>query len=105
MRILVTGGAAFNGSVVIRHIICNARDSVVNLDKLTNTCNLEALAVVNDSECYTFEHLKTCDRTEVERIFREPQPDAVRYLATESYVDRSVDGPAGFINNNIIVHL
>jgi dTDP-glucose 4,6-dehydratase len=105
MRISVTGRAAFNGSVVIRHIICNTSDSVVNLDKLTYTGNLESLAAVNDSECYAFEQLNICDRTEVERVFREHQPDAVMYLAAESYVDRSVDGPAAFIENNIIVRL
>jgi len=76
MRILVTGGAAFNGSVVIRHIICNTSTSVVNLDKLTYTGNLESLAAVNDSERYAFEPLSICDRTEVEGGFRELQPEA-----------------------------
>ncbi|EJM75248.1 dTDP-D-glucose 4,6-dehydratase [Pseudomonas sp. GM55] len=105
MRTLDTGGTAFNGSVVIPHIICNTSDSVVNFNKLTYTGNLESLAAVNDSERYAFEQLNICDRTEVERVFREHQPDAALHLAAENYVDRSVDGPAAFIENNIIVCL
>jgi len=101
MRILVTGEAAFNGSVVIPHIICNTSDCVVNLDKLTYTGNLESLAAVNDSERYAFKQLNICDRTEVERVFREHQQDTVLHLAAES----SVDSPAALIENNIIVRL
>ncbi|AYC33298.1 dTDP-glucose 4,6-dehydratase [Pseudomonas cavernae] len=102
MKILVTGGAGFIGSAVIRHIICNTSDSVVNLDKLTYAGNLESLAAVNGSERYAFEQVDICDRAEVERVFCEYRPDAVMHLAAESHVDRSIDGPAAFIETNIV---
>lgn len=102
MKILVTGGAGFIGSAVIRHIIRHSADSVVNLDKLTYAGNLESLAETSSSERYTFEQVDICDRTAVDRVFREHQPDAVMHLAAESHVDRSIDGPAAFIETNII---
>ena len=102
MKILVTGGAGFIGSAVIRHIIRNTADSVVNLDKLTYAGNLESLAEVSDSPRYRFEQVDICDRSEVERVFREHQPDAIMHLAAESHVDRSIDGPAAFIETNIV---
>ncbi len=102
MKILVTGGAGFIGSAVIRHIIGNTTDSVVNLDKLTYAGNLESLVEVSNSERYVFEHVDICDRAEIDRVFREHQPDAVMHLAAESHVDRSIDGPAAFIETNII---
>ena len=102
MKILVTGGAGFIGSAVIRHIIRNTHDAVVNLDKLTYAGNLESLAEVSDSERYAFEQVDICDRAEVEGVFREHQPDAVMHLAAESHVDRSIDGPADFIETNIV---
>jgi dTDP-glucose 4,6-dehydratase len=102
MKILVTGGAGFIGSAVIRHIIRNTADSVVNLDKLTYAGNLESLAEVSDSERYAFEHVDICNRAELDRVFREHQPDAVMHLAAESHVDRSIDGPAAFIETNIV---
>jgi dTDP-glucose 4,6-dehydratase len=102
MKILVTGGAGFIGSAVIRHIIRNTADSVVNLDKLTYAGNLESLAEVSDSERYAFEHVDICNRVELDRVFREHQPDAVMHLAAESHVDRSIDGPAAFIETNIV---
>ncbi len=102
MKILVTGGAGFIGSAVIRHIIRNTADSVVNLDKLTYAGNLESLAEVSASERYAFEQVDICDRSAVERVFREHQPDAVMHLAAESHVDRSIDGPAAFIETNIV---
>jgi dTDP-glucose 4,6-dehydratase len=102
MKILVTGGAGFIGSAVIRQIICNTNDSVINLDKLTYAGNLESLTDVSGSERYAFEQVDICDRGEVERVFREHQPDAVMHLAAESHVDRSIDGPAAFIETNIV---
>ena len=102
MKILVTGGAGFIGSAVIRHIIRNTADSVVNLDKLTYAGNLESLAETSDSERYAFEHVDICNRAELDRVFREHQPDAVMHLAAESHVDRSIDGPAAFIETNIV---
>ncbi len=102
MKILVTGGAGFIGSAVIRHIIENTRDSVVNLDKLTYAGNLESLLEVSNSERYAFEQVDICNRAELDRVFKEHQPDAVMHLAAESHVDRSIDGPAEFIETNIV---
>jgi len=102
MKILVTGGAGFIGSAVIRHIIGNTSDSVINLDKLTYAGNLESLADISGSERYVFEQVDICNRGEVDRVFREHQPDAVMHLAAESHVDRSIDGPAAFIETNIV---
>jgi len=102
MKILVTGGAGFIGSAVIRHIIRNTQDSVVNLDKLTYAGNLESLLEVSESERYAFEQVDICDRAELDRVFAQHQPDTVMHLAAESHVDRSIDGPADFMQTNII---
>ena len=102
MRLLITGGAGFIGSAVIRHIIQNTEDSVINVDKLTYAGNLDSLVEVSDSDRYTFEQVDICDRAELERIFCEHQPDAVMHLAAESHVDRSIDGSAVFIETNIV---
>jgi len=102
VKILVTGGAGFIGSAVIRHIISNTQDAVVNVDKLTYAGNLESLADVSSSARYTFERVDVCDRAEVERLLRQHQPDAIMHLAAESHVDRSISGPAEFIQTNII---
>src|SRR5690606_21181873 len=102
MKILVTGGAGFIGSAVVRHLIQNTADSVVNVDKLTYAGNLESLRSVADHPRYAFERVDICDAAEVARVFREHQPDAVMHLAAESHVDRSIDGPAAFIQTNIV---
>lgn len=101
-KILVTGGAGFIGSAVIRYIINNTQDSVVNVDKLTYAGNLESLIDVSNSERYAFEQVDICNPAELKRVFDEYQPDAVMHLAAESHVDRSIDGPAEFIQTNIV---
>ncbi|WMN61192.1 dTDP-glucose 4,6-dehydratase [Pseudoalteromonas xiamenensis] len=102
MKILITGGAGFIGSAVIRHIIQNTTDRVVNVDKLTYAGNLESLAEVENHKRYTFEKVDICDRAELDRVFSEHKPDAVMHLAAESHVDRSIDGPTAFIETNIV---
>jgi dTDP-glucose 4,6-dehydratase len=102
VKILVTGGAGFIGSAVIRHIIGDTDDSVINLDKLTYAGNLESLQGAEQSPRYAFERVDICDRAAVDRVFREQQPDAVMHLAAESHVDRSITGPSDFIETNIM---
>lgn len=102
MKILVTGGAGFIGSAVVRHIINNTQDYVVNVDKLTYAGNLESLSDVSESQRYFFEQADICDAAAMARIFAEHKPDAVMHLAAESHVDRSITGPAAFIETNIV---
>ncbi len=102
MKILVTGGAGFIGSAVIRYIIGQTKDSVVNVDKLTYAGNLESLENISQNQRYAFEQADICDASEMARIFNKYQPDAVMHLAAESHVDRSIDGPAEFIQTNVV---
>lgn len=101
-RILITGGAGFIGSAVVRHIIENTNDSAVVVDCLTYAGNLESLSEVSNSDRYAFEQVNICHRAELDRVFAKYQPDAVMHLAAESHVDRSIDGPAAFIETNIV---
>lgn len=102
MKFLVTGGAGFIGSAVIRHLINDTDHSVVNLDKLTYAGNLHSLDSVSDSDRYSFEHVDICDSEQVARVYRDHQPDIIMHLAAESHVDRSIDGPGEFIVTNIV---
>lgn len=102
MKILVTGGAGFIGSAVVRHLLNDTGHSVINLDKLTYAGNLESLESVSDNPCYVLEQVDICDAVQVQRVFAGHQPDAVMHLAAESHVDRSIDGPGEFIQTNIV---
>lgn len=102
MRVLVTGGAGFIGSAVIRHLINETDTRVINVDALTYAGNLDSLAGVSDSDRYHFEQVDICDREALASVFNQYQPDAVMHLAAESHVDRSIEGPAAFIETNIV---
>ena len=100
--IVVTGGAGFIGSAVVRELINHTTYKVVNLDKLTYAGNLESLKTVEDNERYHFEQVDICDAVEIKRVLNQYQPDIIMHLAAESHVDRSIDGPGEFIQTNIV---
>ena len=102
MKILVTGGAGFIGSAVIRHIIQNTNNQVLNIDKLTYAGNLESLKEVDQNERYHFDQIDICDAETLTNAFENFKPDLIMHLAAESHVDRSIDGPAEFITTNIV---
>ncbi|QKS22802.1 dTDP-glucose 4,6-dehydratase [Vreelandella titanicae] len=99
---LITGGAGFIGSAVVRELIQNTAHKVVNVDKLTYAGNLESLASVEANERYTFAQADICDAQAMQQLFEQHQPDVVMHLAAESHVDRSIDGPAEFIQTNVV---
>ncbi len=100
MKLLVTGGAGFIGSAVVRLAVVRGHQ-VVNLDALTYAAFLQNVAAIADSSLYAFEHADIRDRAALDRIFATHRPDAVMHLAAESHVDRSIDGPGDFIDTNI----
>lgn len=102
MNILITGGAGFIGSAVVRHILQTTEHHVLNVDKLTYAGNLESLLSVSDNPCYQFSQTDICNRAEIEQLFNEFAPDIIMHLAAESHVDRSITGSNEFIQTNII---
>jgi dTDP-glucose 4,6-dehydratase len=102
MKIVVTGGAGFIGSAVVRQLINETDATVINVDKLTYAGDLESVAEVSGSPRYHFEKIDICDASALQRLFAEHRPDAVMHLAAESHVDRSIDGPGQFIQTNIV---
>ena len=102
MKILLTGGAGFIGSAVVRQLIRETDHVVVNVDKLTYAGNLKSLAEAGDSPRHHFKHVDICDADAIRDVFDDERPDAVMHLAAESHVDRSIDGPGEFIRTNVI---
>ena len=101
-KVIVTGGAGFIGSALIRYLVGNKLAEVVNLDKLTYAGNLSSLKEISDSPLYHFAQLDICDYEGVKRLFNEFQPDAIMHLAAESHVDRSIDDPLCFVRTNVL---
>jgi len=102
MNILITGGAGFIGSAVVRHIVNNTNHNIVNIDKLTYAGNLESLGSVKDNTRYDFVQVDICNAEKIGSILEKYQPDVIMHLAAESHVDRSIDGPGEFIQTNIV---
>ena len=93
MKILVTGGAGFIGSALIRHVIESTNYSVINIDKLTYAGNLDSLSAITENDRYSFVQVDICDKGAVERVLNSYQPTCIMHLAAESHVDRSIDSP------------
>jgi dTDP-glucose 4,6-dehydratase len=102
MKVLITGGAGFIGSAVVRHILADTTASVVNIDALTYAGNVESIPTSLQNERYVFEQLNVCNQAEMTATFQRHQPDVVMHLAAESHVDRSIDGPGAFIQTNLV---
>jgi dTDP-glucose 4,6-dehydratase len=102
MKLIVTGGAGFIGSALIRHLMANTDYQVVNIDKLTYAGNLQSLPDLDKNPNYQFEQVDICDKEKINEIFQRFQPDAIMHLAAESHVDRSIDGPLEFVNTNVM---
>lgn len=100
--VIVTGGAGFIGSALVRNLIKNTDSMVINVDKLTYAGNLNSLREIDTDSQYHFEHKDICDRAAMDRIFNKYQPDVIMHLAAESHVDRSIDGPGEFLNANVM---
>ena len=96
-NILITGGAGFIGSALVRNIVQKTEHSVINVDKLTYSGNLQSLESIEESKNYTFEQVDICDSPELTRVFNFHQPDIVIHLAAESHVDRSISNPKPFV--------
>jgi dTDP-glucose 4,6-dehydratase len=102
LKLIVTGGAGFIGSAVIRYLINESETTILNIDKLTYAGNLDSLSPVSNNPRYHFAQVDICDAPALQQVLTQFQPDAIMHLAAESHVDRSIDGPAEFINTNIV---